>query len=488
MKRKLFTPQLCVALLCLGSTTFGQQSKKLDDVTSSSVSKLFTDSLKTESLKDSIVFIPAYAIIDYKNVAGQPQVDSHALQWFDEKKAIGINYFKDIIQSFNYVSEIEEARIQIGIPYYYYNIQSDEYFRNDANGQAVALSEYIIKYDNNRIDTIYDINNNGPIKYHYSNDMLAKIDYLDANCNVINFTEYLYNKDNQLIQINNVFPDDDYVETEKFVYQNGQLIFRSFEESDFNFSNTFIIKQDSFYFLNNKLCKVVRYADLGNNQIEYLSTKTIKYKPNGQIQYMRSEYIGDYFAAMYYEYYNDLLVESYTYEGSSSDSIKTLGKVFGYDMGQMNKIETSRFQNGQFEKTGLEEVIYSKNNIPKIYKHSTNYDVSSGEWIPGPYDRNVEIFYKELLIQVNADNNSNIDDVLAANLTMYPNPANDFLHVQNTSITDIDVTISNMLGQNILSTKLHAASKTSINIENLISGIYIVNFGNTGYSQKLVVE
>src|SRR5690606_18906273 len=98
----------------------------------------------------------------------------------------------------------------------------------------------------------------------------------------------------------------------------------------------------------------------------------------------------------------------------------------------MNKIETSRFQNGQFEKTGLEKVIYYKNNIPKIYKHSTNYDVTSGEWIPGLYDRNVEIFYTELKIQVNADNNTDIEAIIAENIAMYPNPANNLLHVHNT--------------------------------------------------------
>src|SRR5690606_13075333 len=100
------------------------------------------------------------------------------------------------------------------------------------------------------------------------------------------------------------------------------------------------------------------------------------------------------------------------------------------DAGLLNAVETSRFQNNKLEKTGLEELSYTTGNMPKTYKLYANYVDSLNAWIPGLYDREIQIFYDESIVKVSTDP-TKVSEVLPDELTMYPNPANDAVHIKN---------------------------------------------------------
>lgn len=72
-------------------------------------------------------------------------------------------------------------------------------------------------------------------------------------------------------------------------------------------------------------------------------------------------------------------------------------------------------------------------------------------------------------------------------LKMYPNPAKNNLYIETTLNNDIIVSIVNMLGKEVVNTKL---INNTINVANLASGIYIVNITEEGKTstKKLIIE
>ncbi|MBO7616817.1 MAG: T9SS type A sorting domain-containing protein, partial [Bacteroidales bacterium] len=68
-------------------------------------------------------------------------------------------------------------------------------------------------------------------------------------------------------------------------------------------------------------------------------------------------------------------------------------------------------------------------------------------------------------------------------MAVYPNPAVDQLNI--TLSQNADITIYNIMGQNVMNVEGHAGANT-INISNLTSGVYFVNAGSD--TQKFIVK
>ncbi|RFC55616.1 T9SS type A sorting domain-containing protein [Brumimicrobium aurantiacum] len=76
------------------------------------------------------------------------------------------------------------------------------------------------------------------------------------------------------------------------------------------------------------------------------------------------------------------------------------------------------------------------------------------------------------------------------NFTMYPNPANHFVQIDNLEKgQDYEVKVYNVIGKEVLETELNT-SNNRIDVEGFSPGIYTVTFNNheQRYTQKLVIE
>lgn len=68
---------------------------------------------------------------------------------------------------------------------------------------------------------------------------------------------------------------------------------------------------------------------------------------------------------------------------------------------------------------------------------------------------------------------NNINDIANNILSIYPNPANDFITVE-TNVNINNVKIFNSIGQNVLDQNFQNQNKIQLNIENINSGLYII--------------
>ena len=87
-----------------------------------------------------------------------------------------------------------------------------------------------------------------------------------------------------------------------------------------------------------------------------------------------------------------------------------------------------------------------------------------------------------------------IDNNLASNFTMYPNPVRQgqlSVQISNLELTDGSLSLYNMLGQKVSTTDLDAnALRVSIDVSNLNSGVYIIKLSanGTATSQLLIIQ
>jgi len=71
-------------------------------------------------------------------------------------------------------------------------------------------------------------------------------------------------------------------------------------------------------------------------------------------------------------------------------------------------------------------------------------------------------------------------------ITVYPNPASDFIILQANTGKPISYTITDLLGKTILPMRAVTSEQTRINVSNWVPGIYIIKT-NDGYSRKVCV-
>ena len=82
-----------------------------------------------------------------------------------------------------------------------------------------------------------------------------------------------------------------------------------------------------------------------------------------------------------------------------------------------------------------------------------------------------------------------VDNILESNYTnfsIYPNPASDFIIVENDNFDQYDMTIYDMTGKVILKKQIDSI-KNRINIGELPDGTYIISFNNKTY-YKLIIN
>ena len=80
-----------------------------------------------------------------------------------------------------------------------------------------------------------------------------------------------------------------------------------------------------------------------------------------------------------------------------------------------------------------------------------------------------------------------ISEIVASNISVFPNPAKNFVVVKADNITEINIT--DLSGKVVCRKKLNA-SEEKINVSIFESGIYIISVKNDNsvYTQKLIIE
>lgn len=87
---------------------------------------------------------------------------------------------------------------------------------------------------------------------------------------------------------------------------------------------------------------------------------------------------------------------------------------------------------------------------------------------------------------------SNINEYAGNNkpVIVTPNPANEFLSIENTSNENVDISIVDITGRKILNNTVSAEAKTSINVSLLSNSIYWLMANSNGHisSYKLLIQ
>ena len=69
-------------------------------------------------------------------------------------------------------------------------------------------------------------------------------------------------------------------------------------------------------------------------------------------------------------------------------------------------------------------------------------------------------------------------------IKVYPNPTTEYLYFSSNLYYDFDISIYDMLGKNVLNSKID--SSRQLNVSNLNRGVYILNINNYNTSIKFV--
>jgi len=98
-------------------------------------------------------------------------------------------------------------------------------------------------------------------------------------------------------------------------------------------------------------------------------------------------------------------------------------------------------------------------------------------------DGDKEVFYDN--IELFAAATASVDDVFASKISIYPNPANNFINISTTETID-SVEVYNLIGKKVISSK--NLIENSIDISTLAKGVYMLKLtsGNAVASKKLV--
>lgn len=63
-------------------------------------------------------------------------------------------------------------------------------------------------------------------------------------------------------------------------------------------------------------------------------------------------------------------------------------------------------------------------------------------------------------------------------ITIFPNPASNWVKIDSAFPENLEVSISNLTGQQVLKTEIFANETKEVNIQNLPAGIYLFHFSN----------
>ncbi|SDG63944.1 T9SS type A sorting domain-containing protein [Winogradskyella thalassocola] len=104
----------------------------------------------------------------------------------------------------------------------------------------------------------------------------------------------------------------------------------------------------------------------------------------------------------------------------------------------------------------------------------------------GSIDGDTEVFYDNFSLA--ADPTASVNDVLAAKIIVYPNPAKNFLAIEAGNVDITSVSVFNILGAKVLEQKELVENK--LNVSSLKSGIYLLKISgdNAVTTKRFIVE
>ena len=82
--------------------------------------------------------------------------------------------------------------------------------------------------------------------------------------------------------------------------------------------------------------------------------------------------------------------------------------------------------------------------------------------------------------------NSTILTEGANDLTIGPNPVQDFIQFDNSGYNKYSITVVNALGQTVMNTQIKPFSKSELDVRELESGVYFV-YSNGIFAKKFVL-
>ena len=136
----------------------------------------------------------------------------------------------------------------------------------------------------------------------------------------------------------------------------------------------------------------------------------------------------------------------------------------------------------------LSECVYSQAAVVgTTLVIASQFDMYTGTFVMGDDPDADDNYYQGFTFELNdlfPGANVGVPEVSHnTHMAVYPNPAVDQLNI--TLSQNADITIYNIMGQNVMNVEGHAGANT-INISNLTSGVYFVNAGSD--TQKFIVK
>ena len=95
-----------------------------------------------------------------------------------------------------------------------------------------------------------------------------------------------------------------------------------------------------------------------------------------------------------------------------------------------------------------------------------------------------------IAIRMNFGSVSSVNDEITSGFSIYPNPSNGIFTIANQNNDSYKFTVRNIIGQVAFNGKVDNMSNRTIDLSNLKSGVYTVEFDNenNSYTQKLIIE
>ncbi len=153
----------------------------------------------------------------------------------------------------------------------------------------------------------------------------------------------------------------------------------------------------------------------------------------------------------------------------------------------------------KFDSSGSLNWAFAFGGSQKEYPCNLGLDPDGNLFLSGYFDNTVDFDPKTPVFSLNATSNSgfiakyhtsvvSLDKIKNTNLVVYPNPANDFVYLENDNFIDKTVFIYDLLGKLILSQEI--SNDGIINVNDLKSGVYVLQITsqNVNYNTKLVIQ
>lgn len=129
----------------------------------------------------------------------------------------------------------------------------------------------------------------------------------------------------------------------------------------------------------------------------------------------------------------------------------------------------------------LPDAPKANDNIPMQFDFRSIYYSILKDWFEVPAANLTNIMMKNFdYIEVIKKSSTSIEDTVWDSLTIYPNPAKDFIEIQNIDQSAKELKIYNNYGRLMLHTPLSSSSQ-KVNISNFSSGIYFVVLNNRNF-------